>query len=52
LWDLQAPQLFDDEEQEEHGGQDRAEEILSELQEAHAAQRDQVTVGGAFDARQ
>jgi hypothetical protein len=46
---LQTAQLFDDEEQEEHAGQDRTEEVLQPLQDAYRAQGNQVLV---YDAGQ
>lgn len=40
---VQAEKLQHNEGQEEHAGQDRAEQVLSILQEAHSAQRNKVS---------
>jgi hypothetical protein len=40
---MQAEKLFDDEKQEEDSGPARIQEILQVLQDAYAAQGDQIT---------
>jgi hypothetical protein len=40
---MQAPQLHDDEEQANHAGPPRDEEVLQVLQDPHAAQGNKIT---------